>query len=141
MIATGCCGVVYALSSGQPLALLGGVAPVIVLLQAIYDLCQSLGVPFLPALSWVGLWTMLLLLTLAAFEASSWIRYFTRFTDDVFAALISLIFIYEAARALLLMFGKSDCRRSCRVDVSVLGARHTLYRNGTFAFSAQPLST
>ena len=45
---------------------------------------------------WVGLWTGVLLLVMVAFDLSALVRYITRFTEESFAALISLIFIVEA---------------------------------------------
>ncbi len=44
------------------------------------------------------IWSGLLLLLCAFSDASALMKYFTRFTDEVFAALISVIFIYEAVR-------------------------------------------
>lgn len=104
IVATALCGVVYALTSGQPLTILGSTGPVIIFMGILYALCTRLGIPFLPTLAWVGLWTMLFLLILAATDASSLIRYFTRFTDDTFAALISVIFIVEALKDMVGVF-------------------------------------
>jgi mannitol/fructose-specific phosphotransferase system IIA component (Ntr-type) len=101
IVATAICGVTYALLSGQPLTILGSTGPVIVFMGLLYPLCVQYNIPYLPTLACVGLWTMLFLLILAFIDACSWIRYFTRFTDDTFAALISLIFIYEAGKKML----------------------------------------
>lgn len=48
----------------------------------------------------IGLWTALLCLVLVATDASSLVCYITRFTEEAFAALICLIFIYEALEKL-----------------------------------------
>lgn len=48
----------------------------------------------------IGLWTALLCLLLVATDASSLVCYITRFTEEAFAALICLIFIYEALEKL-----------------------------------------
>ncbi|MFT4976900.1 MAG: mannitol/fructose-specific phosphotransferase system IIA component (Ntr-type) [Myxococcota bacterium] len=96
IVATTMCGVIYALTSGQPLTILGSTGPVIIFMGILYSLCVSLSLAFLPAAAWVALWTMGFLIIFAVTDASSLIRYFTRFTDDTFAALIALIFIYEA---------------------------------------------
>ncbi|MCO4771038.1 MAG: HCO3- transporter [Deltaproteobacteria bacterium] len=96
IVATAVCGVTYALFSGQPLTILGSTGPVIIFMGILYALTERLGIPYMPTLAWVGFWTSGMLLVLAFTDASSLIRYFTRFTDDTFAALISLIFIYEA---------------------------------------------
>lgn len=96
LVSTAFCGVVYALLAGQPLVILGSTGPVVIFIALLFDLCQRLSLPFMPTLSWVGLWTAAILIVLAATEASRLITWFTRFTDEIFAALISLIFIYEA---------------------------------------------
>lgn len=72
----------------------------------------DLGPPFLPVLSQyhlsylhlrtsIGLWTAFLCLLLVATDASSLVCYITRFTEEAFAALICIIFIYEALEKLV----------------------------------------
>jgi len=104
IVATTLCGVVYALTSAQPLTILGSTGPVIIFMGILYKLCEDNGIVFLPAAGWVAVWTMGFLLIFAITDASSWIRYFTRFTDDTFAALISLIFVYEAVKDVVHVF-------------------------------------
>jgi HCO3- transporter family protein len=104
IVATAICGTFYALSSAQPLTILGSTGPVIIFMGLLYGLCERMQIPYLPTLSWVGLWTMVILLVLAVTDACCWIRYFTRFTDETFAALISLIFIVEAVKEILHAF-------------------------------------
>lgn len=96
MLATAIAGATWALFSGQPLAIIGATGPNVVFTGILFSLCTRLDIPFLPTAAWVGLWTMVYMLVLAAVDASALIRFFTRFTDEVFAALISLIYIYEA---------------------------------------------
>ncbi|MBW2161517.1 MAG: hypothetical protein JRH14_16375, partial [Deltaproteobacteria bacterium] len=102
ILATAIGGVVYALFSGQPLTLLGTLlgttGPVTIFLALLYVLCRQLGVPFLPGLFWIGMWTAALMMALALTNTSRYIRFFTRFTDEIFGALIALIFITEAFR-------------------------------------------
>ncbi|MBW1904844.1 MAG: HCO3- transporter, partial [Deltaproteobacteria bacterium] len=98
ILATAIGGVVYALFSGQPLTLLGSTGPVTIFLALLYVLCRQLGVPFLPGLFWIGMWTAALMMLLALTNTSRYIRFFTRFTDEIFGALIALIFITEAFR-------------------------------------------
>lgn len=89
-------GCVFALASGQPLVIVGGTGPLLVFTGMLYLLCTRLAVPFLPTYVWVGWWTALFTLILAATDASCLIRFFTRFTDEIFAALISTIFTVAA---------------------------------------------
>ena len=95
------CGVIYALFSGQPLIILGGTGPLLVFTVILYEICEDYGIPFLPTYAWVGVWTAVLLLLLSLTNASNLMRYFTRFTDEIFAALISIIFIHSAVNALV----------------------------------------
>lgn len=48
----------------------------------------------------IGLWTSFLCILLVATDASSLVCYITRFTEEAFAALICIIFIYEALEKL-----------------------------------------
>lgn len=48
----------------------------------------------------IGLWTAFLCIVLVATDASSLVCYITRFTEEAFAALICIIFIYEALEKL-----------------------------------------
>ena len=49
----------------------------------------------------MGIWVAIFCLVLVATEASVLVRYFTRFTEEGFCALISLIFIYDAVGKML----------------------------------------
>ena len=51
---------------------------------------------FLPWRFWIGLWTFVIALCVAGLEGSTLVRFFTRFTKDIFAGLVALLFIYEA---------------------------------------------
>jgi hypothetical protein len=96
MVATAAGGIVFALLSGQPLTILGGTGPIVIFTALLYTTCQRLELEFLPVYAWVGLWSGVLLMVLAVTDASALMRYFTRFTDEIFAALIAVIFIVEA---------------------------------------------
>lgn len=50
----------------------------------------------MPYRVWIGLWTALILLVVVALDLSALVRYITRFTEECFATLIAVIFIYEA---------------------------------------------
>lgn len=105
------CGVVFALVSGQPLVILGGTGPLLVFTAILFRLCLDQGIPFLPSYGWVGLWSAGFVLILAVTDASCLMRFFTRFTDEIFSALISIIFIYEAIKALAHIFQDLDVKK------------------------------
>ncbi len=44
---------------------------------------------------WIGLWVGVILIILVALDASAFVCYITRFTEENFATLIALIFMVE----------------------------------------------
>ncbi|XP_060568438.1 electrogenic sodium bicarbonate cotransporter 1-like [Ruditapes philippinarum] len=96
ILAAAISGVVFALCAGQPLNILGSTGPMLVLEGILYTLCKDLEWDFLPFRVWVGFWTGLFILIIVALDLSALVRYITRFTEESFACLIALIFIYEA---------------------------------------------
>ena len=55
---------------------------------------------------WVGIWLAVIATVVVALEGSVLVRYVSRFTQDIFALLISLIFIYEALRKIYVVGSK-----------------------------------
>ena len=49
---------------------------------------------------WIGLWSSFFCVLIVAFDMSSFVRYFTRFTEESFAALVGIIFIFESLKKL-----------------------------------------
>ncbi|XP_037649613.1 sodium-driven chloride bicarbonate exchanger-like isoform X3 [Sebastes umbrosus] len=93
-------GVAYSLFSGQPLTILGSTGPVLVFEKILFKFCTDYGLSYLSLRTSIGLWTAFLCLVLVATDASSLVCYITRFTEEAFAALICIIFIYEALEKL-----------------------------------------
>ncbi|XP_059206638.1 sodium bicarbonate cotransporter 3-like isoform X9 [Centropristis striata] len=93
-------GVAYSLFAGQPLTILGSTGPVLVFEKILFKFCKDYGLSYLSLRTSIGLWTAFLCLVLVATDASSLVCYITRFTEEAFAALICIIFIYEALEKL-----------------------------------------
>ncbi|XP_053346654.1 sodium bicarbonate cotransporter 3 isoform X4 [Clarias gariepinus] len=93
-------GVAYSLFAGQPLTILGSTGPVLVFEKILFKFCSDYGLSYLPLRTSIGLWTAFLCVVLVATDASSLVCYITRFTEEAFAALICIIFIYEAVEKL-----------------------------------------
>ncbi len=62
---------------------------------------REYGLSYLSLRTCIGLWTAFLCLILVATDASSLVCYITRFTEEAFASLICIIFIYEALEKLI----------------------------------------
>ncbi|XP_024920885.1 sodium bicarbonate cotransporter 3-like isoform X6 [Cynoglossus semilaevis] len=93
-------GIAYSLFSGQPLTILGSTGPVLVFEKILFKFCSDYGMSYLSLRSSIGLWTAFFCIVLVATDASTLVCYFTRFTEEAFAALICIIFIYEALEKL-----------------------------------------
>lgn len=50
---------------------------------------------------WIGFWLILLVVLVVAFEGSFLVRFISRYTQEIFSFLISLIFIYETFTKLI----------------------------------------
>ncbi|KAK6471159.1 electroneutral sodium bicarbonate exchanger 1 [Huso huso] len=94
-------GIAYSLFAGQPLTILGSTGPVLVFEKILFKFCKDFQLSYLSLRTCIGLWTAILCLLLVATDASSLVCYITRFTEEAFASLICLIFIYEAIEKLL----------------------------------------
>ncbi|XP_015709426.1 sodium bicarbonate cotransporter 3 isoform X1 [Coturnix japonica] len=93
-------GIAYSLFAGQPLTILGSTGPVLVFEKILFKFCRDYGLSYLSLRTSIGLWTAFLCIVLVATDASSLVCYITRFTEEAFAALICIIFIYEALEKL-----------------------------------------
>ncbi len=129
IVASAICGMIYALLGGQPLIILGGTGPMLIFTGILYSYCQEHQLEFLTTYAWVGIWAAVTLVILAITDASCLMRFFTRFTDELFAALISLIFIYEAINSLIDIYHRVPHAESLGYDVANLSLLLAL---GTF---------
>lgn len=132
LVATAICGVLYSLIAGQPLIILGSIGPLFVFTIILYRLCGDFEIQehFLAVYGWVGLWTALFTGVLAVTNASNLMRFFTRFTDEIFSALMSLIFIYTAGKAIYNNFAVSFSTEGASHDAAFLSfvlAMGTMY--------------
>ena len=138
LLASAVCGVLWSLFAGQPLPIVGATGPNVIFTGILYGLCERYDVPFLPTVAWTGLWAGLFLFLLAATDASALIRYFTRFTDEVFAALIGLIFISEAAHDLSGAFHDPDQSEASALFSLLLALGTTVVAIALSRFRRQP---
>ncbi|CAJ0926468.1 unnamed protein product [Ranitomeya imitator] len=94
-------GIAFSLFGGQPLTILGSTGPVLVFEKILFKFCKEYGLSYLSLRASIGLWTAFNCIVLVATDASSLVCYITRFTEEAFAALICIIFIYEALEKLI----------------------------------------
>lgn len=96
-------GILYGFFSGQPLTILNTTGPVLVFEAVTYVFCQEYGLYYLEFRCWIGIWAFLFMLLLVMFECSAYVCYITRFTEENFALLIALVYIYQAVEKMILI--------------------------------------
>ncbi|UJR15917.1 hypothetical protein I4U23_002838 [Adineta vaga] len=101
ILAASISGILFALFAGQPLNILSATGPMLILERIIEHMCKDYRVNFLEFRLWIGIWIFFFLLIFVTFNLSFLVKYITRFTEDCFASLVALIFIYDAIREIL----------------------------------------
>ncbi|XP_074551204.1 anion exchange protein 3 isoform X2 [Halichoeres trimaculatus] len=104
IVSTATLGVIFSLLAGQPLLIIGFSGPLLVFEEAYYKFCQAHNFEYLTGRVWIGFWLIFIVLVIVAAEGSFLVRYISPFTQEIFAFLISLIFIYETFSKLIKVF-------------------------------------
>lgn len=123
ILATGLFGIIFALLGGQPLTIISFTGPLIVFEKSIYELSKNLNVDYLPLRAWIGIWVMFICFLIVAFEGCFLVRYFTRFTEEIFATIIAYTFMYDA------------------IEIVIDEYKHPLSANGTIANATKTSTT
>ncbi|KAI1899473.1 hypothetical protein AGOR_G00062160 [Albula goreensis] len=112
IVSTATLGVLFSLLAGQPLLIIGFSGPLLVFEEAFYKFCQVQGFEYLTGRVWIGFWLIFIVLVIVAAEGSFLVRYISPFTQEIFAFLISLIFIYETFSKLTKVFSEHPLLKS-----------------------------
>ncbi|GCC37738.1 hypothetical protein chiPu_0016244, partial [Chiloscyllium punctatum] len=96
--------VIFGLLGAQPLLVVGFSGPLLVFEEAFFKFCNSNNMDYLTGRVWIGIWLIVIVVVTVAFEGSFLVRFISRFTQEIFAFLISLIFIYETFYKLFKIF-------------------------------------
>ena len=151
-------GLLYGLFAGQPLTVLGLTGPDLIFETLVFDFCGVQGLSYLSFRLWIGVWITIILLVLVVTDASAYVCYITRFTEECFACLIAIIFIKKSVESLLaiattLPYAPHDCRCVSSVSnalvnssdqtsnwlltASEVAASQSLYNDSTLASTAR----
>uniref|UniRef100_A0A8C7KMD1 Anion exchange protein n=1 Tax=Oncorhynchus kisutch TaxID=8019 RepID=A0A8C7KMD1_ONCKI len=133
IIATAMQGVIFSLLGAQPLLVVGFSGPLLVFEEAFYSFCNANDMEYLTGRVWIGFWLVLIVVLIVAFEGSFLVRFVSRFTQEIFSFLISLIFIYETFSKLGKIFQEHPLQRCYLVNGEPNTALLTLVlMSGTF---------
>ncbi|XP_020244440.1 boron transporter 4-like [Asparagus officinalis] len=96
------CGIIHSVLGGQPMLILGVAEPTVIMYSYMYHFAkgrQDLGTKlFLAWAAWVWIWTAIMLILLAVFNAASIIGRFTRIAEELFGMLITVLFVQQAIK-------------------------------------------
>ncbi|VDK42559.1 unnamed protein product [Anisakis simplex] len=96
LLAQSICGIIWGLFAAQPLLIMSATGPVLIFEASLYKFCVGLSVDFMTVRLYAGMWLMVIALVVVALDGSRLLVYVTRFTEEIFASLISAIFIAES---------------------------------------------
>ncbi|KAM6190066.1 band 3 anion transport protein isoform 3-T3 [Sarcoramphus papa] len=111
--------ILFSILSAQPLLVVGFSGPLLVFEEAFYSFCNQFDMEYIVGRVWIGFWLILLVLVVVACEASFLVRYLSRYTQEIFSFLISLIFIYETFSKLVTIFKDHPLKRHYNVQSTV----------------------
>ncbi|KAM9337663.1 anion exchange protein 2-like [Symphorus nematophorus] len=117
IVSTAVQGVVFCLLGAQPLLVVGFSGPLLVFEEAFYSFCKANDMEYLTGRVWIGFWLIIIVIVTVAFEGSFLVRFVSRFTQEIFSFLISLIFICETFIKLGRIFKEHPLKR-CSLDNS-----------------------
>uniref|UniRef100_A0AAQ4NWJ4 Anion exchange protein n=1 Tax=Gasterosteus aculeatus aculeatus TaxID=481459 RepID=A0AAQ4NWJ4_GASAC len=121
IVSTATLGVIFSLLGGQPLLIIGFSGPLLVFEEAYYKFCEAQNIEYLTGRVWIGFWLIFIVLLIVAAEGSFLVRYISPFTQEIFAFLISLIFIYETFSKLFKVFKEHPLLAIYPVDLTGTG--------------------
>lgn len=105
-------GIIFHALCGQPLTIVGTTGPLLLFDEALYQFCVANSYSFLTVRVYVGIWLTIIALIVSAFEGSTLVRLFTRFTQEIFSALITLIYLVETAMKLVSIYKRHPLHES-----------------------------
>jgi len=108
ILSCGLAGTAYSVMCGQPMGFIAPTGLTLAFISGLFKFCTLNKLPFFPIYTWVGLWTGAFMTLLGLGGSSKLIKLCTHFTDEVFNALLSVNFIYEALKSLERNFRMAD---------------------------------
>jgi hypothetical protein len=78
------------------MCIIGSTGPALAISTAIKDIAGTMDVDYLTLNGWVSIWLLGYCFLCAFFDITRYVRLATRFTDEIFAMLIVIIFVFKA---------------------------------------------
>ncbi|XP_077169778.1 band 3 anion transport protein isoform X2 [Paroedura picta] len=119
LVSTAVQGVLFCLLGAQPLLVVGFSGPLLVFEVAFYSFCSSFNIEYIVGRVWIGFWLIILVVLVVACEGSFLVCYISRYTQEIFSFLISLIFIFETFKKLITIFKDHPLRPKYNISSSI----------------------
>lgn len=88
-------GVIWGLLGGQPMLIQGVTGPILIFESSFYQLCNFADLSYMEVRVYSSIVIALLSFITIAFDGTRLLKYVTKFTEEIFCGLISLIYIAE----------------------------------------------
>nr|XP_054600073.1 anion exchange protein 2a isoform X1 [Nothobranchius furzeri] len=124
IVATSLQGIVFSVLGAQPLLVIGFSGPLLVFEEAFFSFCKDHEIEYLTGRVWIGFWLVLIAIVTVAFEGSLLVRFVSRFTQEIFSFLISLIFIYETFAKLVKIFKEHPLQNCYHGNTTMSSSQH-----------------
>mgnify|MGYP002803878986 FL=1 len=110
IISTSISGILFSTFAGQPLSILGATGPFLAYTLVVYDLALAMELEFMPFYFWTCMWCSVFTILVAVFDLCALMKHVTMFSEDIFAGLISLIFIIDGVRPIIQNFTDGEMK-------------------------------
>eukprot|EP01133_Synstelium_polycarpum_P003575 gene3575-4091_t len=104
IVSQGVGGMIFALTSGQPMVVLLSTAPIAIFIKITYSIAQANNLDFWSLYAMIGLANALFLIIYAVSGASRLMRYSSRFIGETFALFITIAFLYDGTKPIVELF-------------------------------------
>ena len=110
-------GVLFAIFAGQPLSILGATGPFLAYTLVVFDSSEAFDLEFMPFYFWTCMWCGFFTVVVAVTDLCALMKHVTMFSEDIFAGLISLIFIIDGVRPIIENFTEGEMPlRNCLLE-------------------------
>ena len=110
ILSTSISGVLFSTFAGQPLSILGATGPFLAYTLVVFDLAEAMDIEFMPFYWWTCMWCAVFTVLVAMFDLCALMKHVTMFSEDIFAGLISLIFIIDGVRPIIQNFTDGEMK-------------------------------
>lgn len=108
LLASAMGGIVFGVFSGSPLCIVGVSGPISIFNYTVYEIIEPMNIPYFQFMCWICIWSMGFHFILAFTNSVNFMRFVTKFSCDVFAFFINIVYIQKGIQILAHQFDLAD---------------------------------